>query len=93
MRQARATGSLKRDDLKSMIEMLLADDSTVRFMAIAGLVDLTGEDQGFRFFDPPAVRYQAILRWREYAQTTNGAPGLSITPPTGQEGTGMEVQG
>ena len=80
VRQAHSTGTVQRADLQSIVELLLADDSMVRFVAIAGLVDLTGDDQGYRFYDPPPVRYQAILRWREYVQTTASAPGLSITP-------------
>ena len=87
VRNAQRTGTIQRADLESIIEMLMADDSTVRFIAIAGLVELTGEDQGYRFFDPAPVRYEAILRWREYAQTATGAPGLSITPPPVQTAT------
>ncbi|MDG2030313.1 MAG: hypothetical protein P8J45_04845 [Phycisphaerales bacterium] len=78
---AHQSGTLDRDDLKSMVELLLADDDLVRFMAIAGLEDLTGETFGFQFFDPPEVRYKSVLEWRDYVVTVKSAKGLQIEPP------------
>lgn len=81
VRQAQSTGAVSRADLRSIVELLLADDSMVRFVAIAGLVELTGKTNGYRFFDPPPIRYQAILRWRDYVMTASTTPNLSISPP------------
>lgn len=84
--QARASGAVERSDLKSMVELLLADDSMVRFVAIAGLVELTGESRGYRFFDPPAVRYQAILRWRDFVRKAPKT--IPVKTASGSEGSG-----
>jgi hypothetical protein len=64
-----------------MVELLMADDDLVRFMAIAGLEDLTGETLGYRIFDPPEVRYEAILKWRGYVVTVKSAGKILIKPP------------
>ena len=90
VRNARVSGTVTRGDLQSMVELLLADDSLVRFMAIAGLEDLTGRTFGYRFFDPAATRYQAILRWREFVLTAETADRLEITPPPDMTTAGTE---
>lgn len=77
-----------------MVELLLADDSLVRYVAIAGLTQLTGDSRGYRFFDPPEVRYQAVLSWRDYALTAQKAGTLQIDPPpAGSTTTSKAVQG
>ena len=79
---AESNGFLQRSDLKQMVSLLLADDSMVRFMAINGLIQLTGQDLGYRFFDPPEVRFRSVLEWREYALTSNGSDRIRVVPPT-----------
>ena len=64
-----------------MVELLLADDDLVRFMAIAGLEDLTGETHGYRFFDAPEVRYASVLVWRDFAIKAKKAGTFTIIPP------------
>ena len=81
VRNANARGVVARGDLFAMVELLLADDDLVRFMAIAGLQDLSGETRGYRFYDPPEVRYQAILDWREYVRTAKAFDSMRIEPP------------
>ena len=81
VREAEAKGTLKREDLKQIVSLLMADDLMVRFMAINGLIQLTGKDLGYRFFDPPEVRFQAILRWRQFALDTNGTDRVKVVPP------------
>ena len=78
---AESDGVLQRSDLKQMVSLLLADDSMVRFMAINGLIQLTGQDLGYRFFDPPEVRFRSVLKWREYALTSNGSDRVRVVPP------------
>ena len=78
---AESNGVLQRSDLKQMVSLLLADDSMVRFMAINGLIQLTGQDLGYRFFDPPEVRFRSVLEWREYALTSNGSDRIRVVPP------------
>ena len=81
VRNANARGVVARPDLYAMVELLLADDDLVRFMAIAGLQDLAGDARGYRFYDPPEVRYQAILDWREYVRTAKAFKSMRIEPP------------
>ena len=81
VKETHRSGTLARKDLMSMVELLLADDDLVRFMAIAGLEDLTGETHGYRFFDPPEVRWKSILVWRDYAIKAKMAGTFTIVPP------------
>lgn len=81
VKRARATGTIDRTDLQSMVELLLADDALVRFMAIAALEQLEGDALGYRFFDPGEVRYRGALRWREFALTAKRIGSTTILPP------------
>ena len=81
VRKARADGTLQRDDLKQMVSLLIADDSMVRFMAISGLIELTNQDFGYRFFDSPEIRFKSVLRWRSYALETSGTDEIKVVPP------------
>ena len=60
--EARKTGEISRKNLKAMVELLNADDDLVRFMAISALTEVSGDDLGYRFFDPRAVRFAALRR-------------------------------
>lgn len=51
--------------IRGIVEQLSSDDAAVRLVAIATLQRLTGQNFGYRDFDPPAVRWQAIERWRQ----------------------------
>lgn len=48
-----------------LIETLDADDPAVRMMAIATLERLTGRTYGYRYYDAPWDRREAIARWVE----------------------------
>jgi hypothetical protein len=63
-----------------MVELLNADDDLVRFMAISGLTEISGDDLGYRFFDPRAVRFSAVQRWRTYALESNGSDAIGTEP-------------
>ena len=80
VRTAQKDGILKREDLKEMVSLLIADDAMVRFMAISGLIQLTNQDLGYRFFDPPEVRFQSVLKWRTYALETTGTTSIKVIP-------------
>ena len=73
-----------------MVELLVADDDLVRFMAISALSEISGDDLGYRFFDPSALRFNAVLRWRTYALESNGSNSIAITPPV-NTGNGQEI--
>lgn len=66
-----------------MVELLTADDDLVRFMAISALTELSGDDLGYRFFDPRAMRFNGVQKWRAYALESNGTDVITIEPPVG----------
>ena len=80
IKESRKTGRISRQNLKSMVELLNADDDLVRFMAISGLTEISGDDLGYRFFDPRAMRFKAVQKWRAYALESNGTDEISIEP-------------
>ena len=55
--------------LPYVIERLTDEESDVRFAAIRTLEDLTGETKGYRYYDPPDQREQALQRWRQWLLT------------------------
>jgi hypothetical protein len=58
-----AARSGDRTAVRQIVEQLDSDDPAVRMLAIATLQRLTGRTYGYRDFDPPEVRRQAIQRW------------------------------
>ena len=54
-----------------LVDRLEDRDAAVRLMAGRALMELTGENFGYRAHDPPEVRAEAVARWRAYA---NGSP-------------------
>jgi len=56
-------------DLALLIEQLESSDPTVRMVALDHLWNLTGEDHGFRYDDPPAQREAAVERWADWLRT------------------------
>lgn len=54
--------------IPNLVECLGSDDDLVRFNAIEALRQLTGQDLGYRFDDPSALRREAILRWQEWVR-------------------------
>ena len=80
IKESRKTGRISRQNLKSMVELLNADDDLVRFMAINGLTVISGDDLGYRFFDSRAMRFKGIQKWRAYALESNGTDDISIEP-------------
>lgn len=48
-----------------IVEQLDSDDPGVRFLAIGALQDMWGETFGYRYYDPPYLRADAIERWVE----------------------------
>lgn len=57
-----------RAKLDELVEMLDSDDSAQRFFAINALEEITGNTFGYRHFDPPLVRREAINRWVEWLE-------------------------
>jgi hypothetical protein len=66
-----------------MVELLNADDDLVCFMVISVLIEVSGDDLGYRFFDTRAVRFAAVQKWRTYALESNGSEAIKIEPAVG----------
>lgn len=49
-----------------IIDRLEDEDEAVRISAIESLRQMTGQDLGYRSFDPPYLRGQAVARWRHW---------------------------
>lgn len=41
-------------------------DPAIRFYSIDALHKLTGQDFGYRYYDPAGQRYPAIVKWRNW---------------------------
>jgi hypothetical protein len=54
-----------RSAIPRIIEQLDSDDPAVRSLAISSLYRLTGQTYGYRDYDPPRQRREAIGRWVE----------------------------
>lgn len=80
LKDSRKTGRISRQNVKSMVKLLNADDDLVRFMAISALTELSGDDLGYRFFDPRAMRFKGVQKWRAYALESNGTDVIRIEP-------------
>jgi hypothetical protein len=52
-----------RTAIRDIIQQLDCDDPAVRLLAISTLQRLTGETYGYRHYDDPAQRREAIARW------------------------------
>ena len=69
---------MPRHDLESIVELLSADDAMIRFMAISGLESISNTNRGYRFFDPPETRHEAVLQWRDFARETRQVGSITI---------------
>ncbi len=63
-----------------LVKDLDSDDPAVRFYAIRGLQDLTGETFGYLYYASEEVRKLAVQRWRHWLQLRNGGE----VPPDGK---------
>jgi len=55
-----------RTAIPALVKQLESDDPAVRFYAINALRDLTGQTQGFNYFDDAEARKPAVLRWKAW---------------------------
>ncbi len=62
----RAGQTQNTSSLPYLVDRLSDSQSDVRFFAIAALKRITGEDMGWKYYDPPEKRVEAVARWRKY---------------------------
>ena len=60
---ARRGGPATPQTLRRLVEDLQHDDALVRTVSIETLERLTGQTMGYRPYDPPARRDEAVARW------------------------------
>lgn len=67
-----------------LVERLADTEDDVRVFAILALQKITGQSMGYRHFDTPAVRRQAIERWRKYleSEASSAAKAFDEAPAT-----------
>jgi len=67
-----------RAALPFLVDRLTDSEQDVRFFAILSLKRITGTDMGWRYYDPPEQRAEAVARWRKWladqAATRRGKP-------------------
>lgn len=61
-----AVASDDRGALPQLVACLSDPEVDVRLFAIVGLRKMTGEDLGYRHYDPEPARAEAIERWRRF---------------------------
>jgi hypothetical protein len=70
--------------LPLLVERLSDSEEDVRFFAGIALERVTGQNMGWKFYDPPAQREQAVERWRAWlAQRARSS--AATRPATTQE--------
>lgn len=58
-----------RRALPALIKQLDNDDPAIRFYAISGLRDITGETFGYHYFDHTDERKPAVQKWQEWLKS------------------------
>lgn len=84
----RAVREKDRSVIPRLIKDLESDDAAIRFYAIWGLEQLTGNRFEYEYFRDPCDSQEAIARWNQWLQQQPGAPvpatlpvALPATPP------------
>lgn len=75
------------EELRAMVRALGHDDVAVRLFAIESLESATGETRGFRPYDPPERRAEAVERWQAWLTAQDGGSGVGGSVQTAKRGT------
>jgi len=60
-----------------LVERLSDAESDVRFFAYISLQKITGQTMGYRYYDPPQERAEAVQRWRQWLKDRGAPPAAS----------------
>jgi len=55
-----------------LVDRLTDSEADVRFFAIVALKRITGRGMGYRYYDSPAKRAEAVMRWRNWLKGRRG---------------------
>jgi len=70
-----AVRAAKSDDEKAvpyLVDRLEDSEEEVRFAAYMALKQITGKTMGWRYYEPPERRAEAVRRWRQWLTETRG---------------------
>ena len=62
----KAAQNKSRRAIVPLVKRLYDEDSAIRLSAIRALQSITGEDMGYRSYDPEVKRVAAIKRWEAW---------------------------
>lgn len=54
-----------------LVKRLYSEDEAIRLSAIGALKEITGQDLGYRYYEPETKRVQAIKRWEAWIVEQN----------------------
>ena len=74
---------------KQLVKDLASDDPAVRFYAIRGLQDLTGETFGYLYYGSDDARKPALKRWRQWL---SGADADAVAQGEQDQGTPADAE-
>jgi HEAT repeat protein len=57
-----------------LVDRLTDSEAEVRFAAILALRRITGTARGYRYYEPPTKRDEAVQRWRSWLEGRAGGP-------------------
>ena len=79
-----------RTAIPHLVEQLYSDDPAVRFAAIETLEQMTGETYGYRYYDDPMTRREAISRWVEAVENGELDAARATPDATGFQGSSRQ---
>jgi len=90
---AQAAAESDRSALPYLVNRLTDTEQGVRWAAIYALEQMTDKTFGYRHYDPPSQRAEAVARWRAWLgagrpSTMPAEPGTTLGHPTTTKPTG-----
>ncbi len=67
-----------------LVDRLTDTEAEVRLFALTALRKITGRTMGYRYYDAPAKRMEAVRRWRRWLEAGRPEGGLAGADPNGQ---------
>ena len=68
---SRAARNENRRAIVPLVKRLHSEDPVIRLSAIRALKDITGQDLGYRYYEPQVKRVEAIERWQAWLLEQN----------------------
>ena len=65
---SKASETKSQRAIEPLVKRLYDEDPVIRLSAITALRDITGEDMGYRYYEPEVKRVAAIKRWEGWVK-------------------------